>query len=237
MPYSPDRRHSRRYSDGRPSPLLLKSMSLVTFRRIPTPSYAPIAIQYAEPSLRLGLIVPLALMSPSSRCAHQHAYHTPPSLMAPTPTAPPLSSSLRHDTLFDFDSMQSASAIDKDASDLTTLDSSETITRSSLYIVPQSCYSPSSKSGQTRYGNIDESSLDCVGFSGRSEKEEGYLSVAQIVDGATHACLNGVYEPVLQFHGTNITLHVLVSHFQHFLSFAHAHRSIRSGLIIHRGPP
>lgn len=194
-------------------------MSIATLKRIPTLSHAPTPIQHAEASLRPGLVVPLTLVPPSSRRIHQHVHYIAPVVIAPTPAAPPFSLSLRHDALHGVDGTQSASTFDKNASAPITIDSSKTITRSSLYIVPQGRYAPISKSGQTRYGNIDQSTLDNVGFSCGPEKEGGRMTVAQILEGLSNAYLDGANETILQRHRTNITLHTLVGHFQHFLEF------------------
>ncbi|EIM91387.1 uncharacterized protein STEHIDRAFT_165709 [Stereum hirsutum FP-91666 SS1] len=205
MPYPPDGCHNPGH--GLQSTPLLRSKSTIALKRIPTHPHAPVTSPYAEASLRFSLIIPLTLAPLSSR--HVHVHNIIPAVIAPTLAARPFSLSLRHATVFGVDSIQSASTFDKNASTPFLIDSSETITRSSLYIVPQGRYFPPSKSGKTRYGSMDESSLDCVDFSCRLGKEGGYLSVAQILDGAPRACLHGVNEPVLQSHGTNITLHVL----------------------------
>lgn len=222
MPYASDRRHNPRHE-------------VTALKRIPAPSHAPIAPLYSEPSLRFGLIVPLTLVRHRSRCRH-HVRHLPSVSIAPTPPGLPLSPLLR-DTLVGITRMQNASPTDKYTSTPVTISDSETNTQPSLYVVSQGRYAPLSKSGQTRYGNINECTLDCVKFSSVSEKDGGRITVAQILQNFTETGLDGANEPVLQHHGTNITLHILVGHFQHFLRFAHAHRCVHSGLIMHHGPP
>ncbi|EIM91389.1 uncharacterized protein STEHIDRAFT_153034 [Stereum hirsutum FP-91666 SS1] len=207
MPYAPDRHHNLCHGVQSDTPLL-QSKTIIPLRQIPTLLHASVTPSYAESSLRLGLIVPLTLVShPLRRSSQHHVHHLPPAIIAPTPTVPPLSSSLLRDTLVGISRIQDASPTDKDTS--TPISDTETITQSSLCTVPQGRYAPPSKSAQTRYGNISEPTLDCVDFSCGPEKDGCSMTVAQILEGLSDAYLEGANETVLERHGTNIKLHIL----------------------------
>lgn len=75
--------------------------------------------------------------------------------------------------------------------------------------IPQERYSHASKAARTRYGSVTGIEMDSISFRLENAEEDG-VSLSDILDDHGAVSLLGGKDELLQDHGVNVTLHILV---------------------------
>lgn len=205
-----------------PQPKIIRISRLST-----TTPHTPPLISSIGSILRRGTIIPLRLAGRQEPCRDQAAHKTfsmPRFSSCSTLLPTPLSA-----TPLDTESIgvPEQSLESRATKTFSTISRPVNITSGfpldpSLRSVRQGRYIPATKKGKSRYGSRSEASLDRVVFGWRSDKGERSVSVARILNGTESTSVDGADEPVLQRHGTNVTLHILVCHPKRFGNTANA---------------
>lgn len=175
-----------------------------------TPQISPLTPSTTASIMRRGAIIPLTLARRQSPCGDQAFHQASPVPRFPSdstllPTIFPASLLDRESLGFSGRSMLGSATVETTAS-LPANITARVFEEPSLRLVKQGTYP-----GRSLHNFEREPNPDFVLFDWRSSEGVCDVSVVQTVHGTHSASLNDAHDTVLERHGVNVTLRVLVS--------------------------